>query len=104
MDPRGSVLNLRIEGANEHISGRQSRTTAYWGDDDGFTTFTPIIARLPHARGFLAGWTMGQGMAASLEPEIYETPEDAAFAAHSIAEDVAEREREYREDEDERED
>lgn len=45
-------------------------------------------------RGFLAGWTMGPGMCASLDAYIYKAPEDAAHAAHSMAESDAEKNRE----------
>jgi len=53
-----------------------------------------LVMRLPKGRGFLAGWSMGEGMASSLSGDIYETAEEAARAADSKAESVAERERE----------
>lgn len=95
MDRAGSPVNLRLEWANDHIKhSRTARTIGYhaspYGDGD---TLRPIIARLPRSRGFLAGWTMGAGMCGTLEPEIYSEERDAAYAAHSIAENVAEEER-----------
>lgn len=54
-----------------------------------------IVCQLPHNRGWLAGWSMGEGMASELEPEIYPDETGAAYAADSIAESAAEREREY---------
>lgn len=62
----------------------------------GIDTIRPIVAILPHNR-FLAGWSLGEGMASAVEGEIYYTPEDAAHAADSMAEQAAEREREYQE-------
>ena len=82
MDALGSTCNLRLSYTNPHIGLRPS---AYWCDQEGFTTLTPIVAALPHGRGFLAGWTMGEGMVASLFTHIHETEEDAAYAAHEKA-------------------
>lgn len=48
-----------------------------------------IVVRLPHGRGFLAGWAMGEGMAGTVYREIYPDAIDAARAADSVAEDVA---------------
>lgn len=92
----GSTFDLRLEDANDHLTGRLSQINGYYTDDtfEG-DTLQPIVARLPHGRGFLAGWTMGRGMCASIELDIYETIEDAARAAHSLAESDAEKEQEY---------
>lgn len=88
-------LRLRLEDANDHLRGsRTADTLGYYCDGDG-DTLQPIIARLPRGRGFLAGWTMGAGMCGSLEPDIFADETDAALAAHSIAENDAERNREY---------
>jgi hypothetical protein len=100
-DKAGSTFDLRIELANDHL--RQSRlswTTGYFCDADSDQTLKPIIARLPHGRGFLAGWTMGPGMCAALEADIYADIESAARAAHDIAETDAESERERQEQDD----
>ncbi len=99
MADHGAKIDLRIEDAGATV---WNRTTAYWADDEGFTKFHPIIARLPHGRGFLAGWTMGKGMCASLDRDIIEDEEDARNAAHSIAENAAEAEREFQAEEQER--
>jgi hypothetical protein len=40
---------------------------------------------------------MGEGMSSAVDGSIYDTPEDAAHAADSMAEYAAEREREYQE-------
>jgi hypothetical protein len=95
MDRAGSSFELRLEDANDHLGhSRMSQITGYYTDEDG-DTLKPIVARLPHSRGFLAGWTMGAGMCASLELDVYDTIEDAARAAHSVAEYAAEKERDY---------
>lgn len=99
MDSHGSSFRLRIENANDHIRDRRNQISGYYCDSDCIDTLQPIIARLPRGRGFLAGWTMGAGMCASLEGDIYPDEESAASAAHCVAEYAAEREREYQEEE-----
>ncbi len=94
-DPRGSTFDLRLSEANDFIATRLKYTSGYFCDMEGEgDTLMPIVARLPRNRGFLAGWTMGEGMCASLDAEIYHTPQAAAFAAHSLAEQDAEKNRE----------
>jgi hypothetical protein len=96
MDERGSSFALRIEEANDHLPGRR-HPSGYYADNFQDTTLTPIVARLPHGRGFLAGWTMGRGMVACVDADIYADIRDAALAAHSMAEHAAECEREHQE-------
>ena len=93
MDRHGSTLRLRIEPANDHINGRLAGTTGYYCDRDGDQVLEPIIARLPHGRGFLSGWTMGAGMCASLDGRVQDDIESAAYMAHRIAEMDADRSR-----------
>lgn len=57
-----------------------------------------IVISLPHGR-FLAGWSMGEGMASNFDGEIYDDAKEAAQAADSLAENAAESEREYQEEE-----
>lgn len=99
-----STFDLRLVYANELLPWyfKLRRTEGYYVDMDEI--LTPIVARLPHGRGFLAGWTMGPGMCASLDGHVWHDPESAARAAHQEAEQAAEREREYRERESEQED
>lgn len=100
MDRAGSSFALRLELANDSLRGsRLALTNGYYCDEHQDSTMTPIIARLPRSRGFLAGWTMGAGMCAALDFGIYETAEDAARAAHSKADHDAEKERAYQEEE-----
>lgn len=94
-DPHGSTFRLRLELANEFLHSSLSRIDGYYADNFQDTTLTPIIARLPKGRGFLAGWTMGRGMCATLDGTIYTTALDAAIMAHREAEHDAERERDY---------
>lgn len=62
------------------------------GDGD---TIRGIVFRLPKDRGFLAGWSMGESMASELETSrVYDDERSAAYAADSMAEGVAEKERE----------
>lgn len=87
-----STFRLRITDANDHI---RNDTIGYYCDEFGDQTLKPIVLALPHGRGWLAGWTMGPNMCASMAPDIHDTPECAARAAHSMAESDAEAEREY---------
>lgn len=93
------ALGLRYQWADDVISLRH---TGWYGDDFGDTTIRGIVLRLPRGRGFLAGWSMGVGMASSIDySPIFDNPEDAARCADSMAESAAERERDYRETDDE---
>jgi hypothetical protein len=56
-----------------------------------------LVFTLPHSRGFLAGWTMGEGMASEVDSTIYATADEAARAADALAETTADAEWEYRE-------
>ena len=90
-DEAGSTFDLRLELANDHLGhGRHSYVRGYYCDEGCSDTLRPIIARLPHGRGFLAGWTMGAGMCAAIERAVYPDAESAAYAAHSLAEYEAE--------------
>jgi len=97
MDPRGSTIDLRLDYANTHLpySRRYGGVQGFYCDEFGDTMLVPIIARLPHGRGFLAGWTMGKGMCAALDSYIWSDIADAARAAFDMAEADAEREQEY---------
>lgn len=96
MAGHGGGMSLRIEPANDHLRGsRLSRIDGYYDRDGiGGSTLQPLIARLPNGRGFLAGWTMGAGMCASLAPDIWPDEESAAVEAHRMAETDAEEEKE----------
>ena len=57
--------------------------------------------RLPNNRGFLAGWSMGEGMISEIEYIIYDDEHETAWAADSLAEEAAEKEREFQESQEE---
>lgn len=68
-----------------------------WFTDSDFQdqTIRGVVFRLPHGRGFLAGWSMGESMASEVGRRIYQCERAAARAADRDAESVAGREREY---------
>lgn len=73
-----------------------SRAREWYADDDGSTTIRGLVFRLPHARGFLMGWSMGERMASAVDySQVFSEEDEAARAADSWAESVAESEREY---------
>lgn len=90
----GSPFDLRLA----YVKNRWGDPTAFYTDPDGaFDPMKAITARLPHSRGFLAGWTLGEGMCATLDTDtIHDTIEEAERAAVSMTEHAAEREAEYR--------
>lgn len=87
----GAGFRLRLEAANDHLSGRMSGTIGYFCDvDESGDSLMPIVARLPGGRGFLAGWTMGAGMCGALGPDVWPDAVGAANEAHRMAERDAE--------------
>jgi hypothetical protein len=107
LDNDGRASGLRTIWADEVEDVRISHTGWYTDDDGAGETMRGIVARLPRSRGFLAGWSMGQGMATDLEADVYETEREAAYAADDIAKRAAEEERdvqrEQREEEEQEE-
>lgn len=88
---------LRWQYADE-VDGARIGHRGWFTDDDGASeTMRGVIFRLPHGRGFLYGWTFGEGMAASIGGDIWPGDDEtgAARAADQCAESAAEREREY---------
>lgn len=57
---------------------RMEQFPAYKLEDE--TNIKALVARLPHNK-FLAGWTMGDGMASELSYRVFEDKEAATFAA-----------------------
>ncbi len=72
--------------------------TEWYADDDGHTTMRGIILRLPHGR-FLAGYSLGEGMASGVGAHVYDDEAEALAAADEEARTVAESEREYQAEE-----
>lgn len=78
----------------DNIDGASIRHTGWWTDEHCDSKIRGIVVRLPHGR-FMAGWSMGESMASSIDTDVYDDIIDAARAADSIAENAAVREREY---------
>lgn len=89
------VPGLRWKWADEVVNLRH---TGWFCDDFQYQTVRGVVFRLPNNRGFLAGWSMGEGMAGSLDHHVYTDEESAAYAADRMAERVAEEERIYQEE------
>ena len=70
------------------------RHSGWFVDDYQGQTIRGIVILLPHGR-YLAGWAMGELMAASVDAKVYRCPVEAACAADEEARCAAEREREY---------
>jgi hypothetical protein len=87
----------------DEVDGARIDHRGWYSDEYGDSEkIRGLVVRLPHGR-FLAGWSMGKGMASAVEGDVYGDITEAAYAADSIAERVAEDEREYQECERERE-
>lgn len=85
---------LRWQWADQ-VSGARIGHRGWYADDDQDATIRGIVLRLPKGRGFLAGWSMGEGMASATEGMIFEDECDAALYAEECARVAAESEREY---------
>ena len=75
------------------------RHTGWWTDDCCDDKIRGIVILLPHGR-FMAGWSMGEGMASTIEPGIFDDIDEAARMADEHARCAAEHEREYRQEPD----
>lgn len=81
----------------DDISGAGINHTGWFCDEFGGETIRGIVVRLTHGR-MLAGWSMGDGMASSVDYDQVFTDEiEAARCADGLAESAAETEREYQE-------
>ena len=70
-----------------------------WFTDEYGDKIRGIVVSLPHGR-FLAGWSMGEGMASTVDASpVFGNAIDAAIYADRLAELAAEREREHQADE-----
>ena len=75
---------------------RSIRHTGWYTDEYGYSEkIRGLVFRLPRSRGFLAGWSMGEGMASSLECYIYDDATSAALASDIMAEQAAEAQRQF---------
>lgn len=89
------AMGMRWRWADE-ISGTRIRHKGWYSDAWQDQTIRGIVIRLPHGR-FLAGWSMGIGLASSCDGTIYTDEIEAAHAADECARVAAERERDYQE-------
>lgn len=90
---------LRWQWCDE-VKGARINHRGWYSDDFGDNDLIRgVVFRLPKSRGYLIGWSMGEGMASCLEYDIFDDEQDAARSADRLAEIVAEREREYQEEE-----
>ena len=102
-DGRGFYLTvndahgLRWAWADD-VSGSRIKHTGWFCDGYHDEKIRGLVMRLPKRRGFLAGWSMGEGMASSVEySPIFDNEIEAAHYADSIAESAAQSELEYQE-------
>jgi hypothetical protein len=93
MIDEGAFARLRVRRADSIVKLRHK---GWFTDDDciGELAFG-IVATLARSRGFLAGWSLGGNMCASLSRTIYWIEQEAARAADREAELAAEKERDY---------
>ena len=98
LESDGSIA-LRWQWVDKVIGARIEHTGWYSDEHGDSEKIRGLVLRLPKSRGFLAGWSMGEGMGSALDPDIYATEREAARAADSLAEDVAKREREHQAEE-----
>lgn len=80
----------------DQVAGAGIRHTGWFTDGQQNETIRGIVARLPHGL-FMAGWSMGEGMASEVDATVFDSEVYAAFVADSMAERAAENEREYQE-------
>jgi len=95
----GTMVRLRVEKASDIISLRHS---GWYCDEECHGIMYGVVAILPRSRGFLAGWSLGEGMATSFDGFVWDTIEDAARAADEEARVAADREREFQVEENRR--
>jgi hypothetical protein len=66
------------------------KNKGYFCDSYLSQTIRGIIVKLPNQRGYLAGWSMGEGMISVVQKEIFISETDAIFEADCLAEREAE--------------
>lgn len=87
----------------DEVEGVRINHTGWFCDDFQDQKIRGLVFHLPKSRGFLAGWSYGEHMAGEVDTStIYESECLAARAADSLAERLAEAEREHNEQEEAR--
>lgn len=89
-----TMPGMRWKWADE-VEDTSIHHTGWYCDAYGDTLIRGLVMRLPAGRGFLAGYSMGEGMSSAVEGTVYADEREAALAADRLAEIVAERERDH---------
>jgi hypothetical protein len=85
--------NLRWEWCDK-VCNSIRHTGWYTNEHGDGDTIRGIVMRLPNNRGFLAGWSMGKGMASFVDTSyLYDEERDAANGANDLAKYDAEEEK-----------
>ena len=84
-EPSGRLWTLRAELDTKH---------AWYCDSFQEDAITPFVFALPHGKGWLPGWTMGEGMISSVDRYICMDKADAMNDARGMARIAAEKMRE----------
>lgn len=88
----------------DEVDGVRIEHTGWYADEYGDgEKIRGIVVALSHGR-FLAGWSMGEHMASTVDADLYDSANDAAYAADRKAEQAADNEREYQATQEEQED
>ena len=79
----------------DEVDGVRINHTGWFCDEHGDgEKIRGIVVALPHGR-FLAGWSMGEDMLSTVDADLYDSANDAAYAADRKAERAADNERDY---------
>lgn len=78
----------------DDVEGAGIDHTGWWVDDYCDGKMRGVVILLPHGR-FIAGWSMGEHMASTIEPPLFDDIVEAARYADSCAELAVDNEREY---------
>lgn len=81
----------------DNVADTRIHHTGWYCDEYQDSKIRGIVVNLPHSK-FLAGWSMGEGMISEIDGTVYLDEREAAWAADSLAEQVAEKERECQEE------
>lgn len=113
-DGEKSRPGLRIRRSVDVLPNSHAYPGEYWVDDQGYSAFRGVVARLPHGRGFLAGvewgevqsirkgtWAMGGGWldCTTVHGDERDAAIDASESARIECEHAQEDEAKLREDE-----
>lgn len=104
---RHNTVALELDDGIRAAYAEDRDITGYYGDDFQDSLCRPVVVRLSRRRGFLAGYSWDYNAGRDKHPDmvwigddrgrsaIHDDERDAGRAAHSMAENAAEEEREY---------